>query len=561
VPVSIAVVSTRNLEKPGAGPLVVMSLSAGTATAIQGLRFIEPLLSVGPWLDSILHVALLSSINVAVLGALYIAVEYTGRSWLTAGWIVLSLTLLGLSLPGARILLLTTGAPLGELVADVDFLYRLLLALGGLSLFARQFVGSRGIYRKQSAALLLGLAVGSGFGLLERYYSVRYVEFTLIGMTIGIGILAWALFRYELLEAVPIARETVFDQVTDPVVALDSDNRVVDLNEAAYDAFGVGPSIIGADSAGLFRPSETLADQYSGVLGTKGIAGVVSDDDRHFDPANPAVEALQEEKAVPTGDSDFGVLRGGTVRYYQVSASTLEFAPGYEGNLLVFRDVTESKEREQDLDTLKQVLTRVLRHNLRNDVNAIGGFAQSIADSSENGTAEKAERIVRLSRKLTATSETARRIEDVIDADGPDEFDLSEQVAAVAAEVGGDHPEAIIDWTVPEGLSVLANPEFPAGLRAVVENAVVHSGDSPTVEVTGERAGRWVELAVADDGPGIPDYELETIDRGEETSLVHGSGAGLWLIQTVIEDSNGDVSYDSSAAGTRVRLRLPAAES
>jgi len=188
-------------------------------------------------------------------------------------------------------------------------------------------------------------------------------------------------------------------------------------------------------------------------------------------------------------EAELGVLQNGDVRYYQVSATPLAFAPGYEGTLLVFRDVTASVEREQDLDILKQVLTRVLRHNLRNDVTAIHGFAQSIADNAADGTSEKAERIVRLTEKLTATSETARRMEDVIEADGPER----------------------------------------------------------------------VDLRVADDGPGVPEYELETLAQGEETALIHGSGAGLWLIQTAVEDSNGDVRFDSGPDGTTVRLRLPAA--
>jgi len=559
VPLGVAVYSTDNLEKPGAGPLVVMSLGAAAATVVQGGRFIDPLLEVGPWFGTLLHIALLVGVNVAVLGALYIAVEYTGRSWFMASWIVLPLVLLAGALPVARILLLEAGSPSGDLVADADFVFRLVLAVAGLSLFARQFVGSRGIYRKQSAALLLGLAVGSGFGLLERYYTVQYVEFTLLGMTLGIGILAWALFRYEFLETVPIARETLFDQVTDPVVALDGTGRVVDLNAAASAAFGLTGSIIGEDIARFFREDASLGDQYRNVLGSKGIAGVVSDGSRHFDPAHPAVAVLCENDDVST-DTSFGVLRDGTVSYYQVSASDLEFAPGYEGRLLVFRDVTRSTEREQDLDILKQVLTRVLRHNLRNDAMAINGFATSIAENADEEARKKAERIVRLTQELTATSETARRIEDVIDADGPDAFDLAAEVRAVVDSVGADHPDATIEWSVPEETSVLANPEFPAALTEVVENAVVHGGDAPHVEVTAVRDGRWIALTVADDGPGIPDYELETIDQGEETPLVHGSGAGLWLIQTVVEDSNGDVTYDSGDDGTTVRLRLPAAE-
>lgn len=567
VPVGIALYATRNLDKPGARPLVATGLWTAAATVVQGGRFVEPLVPAGPWLDISLHIGLLIAINLAVVGTFYVAVEYTGRTWLADRWIVLPLAAMGIALPIARILAETAGSAAFPLIANADFVYRLLFAVAGLSLFARQYVGSRGVYRKQSAALLVGLAIGSGLGLLERYYTVQFVEFTLLGMVIGLGVLAWALFRYEFLETVPIARETLFDEVTDPVVALDRDSRIVDLNRAAGEAFRVTASILGRDSAELFPADPALADQYGDVLETTGIAGVVSDGSRHFDQEHSVVAAVADRSLdSATGDdplageeTELGVLRDGDVRYYQVSATALAFAPGYEGNLLVFRDVTASVEREQDLDILKQVLTRVLRHNLRNDVTAIHGFAQSIADNAADGTSEKAERIVRLTEKLTATSETARRIEDVIDADGPERFDIRGEVERVVDEVRRDHPEATVEWDVPDGLSVLANPEFPAALAEVIENAVVHNDGSPEVEIAGERSGRWVDLTVADDGPGVPEYELETLAQGEETALIHGSGAGLWLIQTAVEDSNGDVRFDSGPDGTTVRLRLPAA--
>ena len=567
VPLGIALYATRNREKPGARPLVATGLCTAAAAVVQGGRFVEPLVGTGLWLDVTLHIALLIAINLAVVGTFYVAVEYTGRRWLADRWIVISVAAMGTALPIARILAETAGSAAFPLIANADFVYRLLFALAGLSLFVRQFVGSRGVYRKQSAALLVGLVIGSGFGLLERYYTVQFVEFTLLGMVIGLGVLAWALFRYEFLETVPIARETLFDEVTDPVVALDRDGSVVDLNRAADEAFAVDASILGRHSSDLFPIDGALAEQYDDVLGTAGIAGVVTDGARHFDRDHPVVAALVDgssegdtgDDQLASEDAELGVLQDGEVRYYQVSASALAFAPGYEGELLVFRDVTASVEREQDLDILKQVLTRVLRHNLRNDVTAIHGFAQSIADNAEDGAGEKAERIVRLTEKLTATSETARRIEDVIEADGPAEFDLRAEVESAVADARREHPAATVEWEMPEGLAVLANPEFPAALAEVIENAVVHSNESPRVEVAGDRSGRWVDVTVADDGSGIPDYELETIAAGEETALVHGSGAGLWLIQTAVEDSNGDVSFDSGDGGTTVRIRLPAA--
>lgn len=558
VPLAIAVISRRDRTKPGATPLAVTGVFTGLATVIQGLRYVEPLLDLGLWPDVVLHVALLIAINLAVLGTLYIAVEYTGQRWLVSWWLVGALAVLGAVFPTVRILAETAEASVAGPVANGDFLYRTALATVSLVLFSRQFLSSRGVYRKQSATLLVGLAVGSLFGLIERFYTVEFVEFTLIGMTLGYVVLAWSLFRYELLETVPVARETLFDQVTDPVVAIDGAGRVVDMNTAAYETFGVSAAIIGAGSGDLFHTDGTLLAGYEDLVdGSPGIAGIVTEERRHFQADHPVFAALRDGRR--PADVTIGLLLNGDVRYFRVSVSTLELAPEYEGSLVVFRDVTRSKEREQDLDILKQVLTRVLRHNLRNDVSAIQGYAHAIAGETDGDTRHNAERIVAMAEDLTETSETARQIEDVIDADGPQQFDIATTVGTVTGEVRATYPEAVVDCDLTDGVTVTANPELPAAFTEILENAIVHSEGTPRVRITGERSGRWYEVEISDDGPGIPSHELETIAQGEETALVHGSGAGLWLIQLVVEDSNGDVDYETDSGGTRVRVRLPVA--
>ena len=52
--------------------------------------------------------------------------------------------------------------------------------------------------------------------------------------TLGLGIsLAWALFETKLLDIVPIARNRVFEEISDPLIILDEHLRTVDLNKSA----------------------------------------------------------------------------------------------------------------------------------------------------------------------------------------------------------------------------------------------------------------------------------------------------------------------------------------
>ena len=67
-------------------------------------------------------------------------------------------------------------------------------------------------------------------------------------------------------------------------------------------------------------------------------------------------------------------------------------------------------------------------------------------------------------------------------------------------------------------------------------------------------------LGTDDNGPGIPETELATLTERGGTDLLHGSGAGLWLTYTVVEESGGHIASDTDGDGTTVRIRLPRAE-
>ncbi|MFC6977001.1 ATP-binding protein [Halomicroarcula sp. GCM10025709] len=61
-----------------------------------------------------------------------------------------------------------------------------------------------------------------------------------------------------------------------------------------------------------------------------------------------------------------------------------------------------------------------------------------------------------------------------------------------------------------------------------------------------------------DNGPGIPDQELETINQGEETPLQHGSGLGLWIVYWTVSLYGGEVTFvNNSPRGAAVILSLP----
>ncbi|QCS41345.1 ATP-binding protein [Natrinema versiforme] len=231
----------------------------------------------------------------------------------------------------------------------------------------------------------------------------------------------------------------------------------------------------------------------------------------------------------------------------------------FRGAVSVVRDITRRKEREQYL----QVLNRVLRHNLRNDLTVVIGYAELLRERLEDGDLTDAAGTLReTATDLARTSEKTRAIQDALDRDD----DLRPvDVGAVAA----DAVAAVEDEAATVSVSTTGDCRAwaDAGLGLVVdnllENAVRHAGPAPTVEISADRERDRVRLSIADDGPGIPPAEIDVITgESDITQLTHSSGLGLWLVRWMVDSYGGSISFSASElGGSRVEIVLEAAPS
>ncbi|MFC6771473.1 PAS domain S-box protein, partial [Halorubrum pallidum] len=165
-------------------------------------------------------------------------------------------------------------------------------------------------------------------------------------------------------------------------------------------------------------------------------------------------------------------------------------------------DVTESRRYEQRL----QVLNRVLRHDLKNDANVIGGYAGLLRDHVDDDGAEYLDIIDRKVQTLTHLSDQAREIDVALHNDGGRAtIDLSELLSRLCTSLESAFPHANVSVSVPETAVVRADELLESAVRNVLENAVVHNdGDAPVVEASVAAAAGGYRIAVEDDGPGIP---------------------------------------------------------
>lgn len=213
-----------------------------------------------------------------------------------------------------------------------------------------------------------------------------------------------------------------------------------------------------------------------------------------------------------------------------------------------------------------QVLHRVLRHNLRNDLNIIHGYIKRIHERLENSRNDsECEEIIEVAERMRRYTEQATRIRRITDGDQLIQtYDLAEMVSPIIA----DHPQVTSDVeisiSVPDSAVVLVNHMFESALQEVLTNAIKHNeADVPRIriEVLPECGSQdMIEISVRDNGPGIPNEELEPIQDGEDDPLVHLSGLGLWFVAWTVNQSGGELYFEESEhGGTTVRMRVPKA--
>lgn len=236
--------------------------------------------------------------------------------------------------------------------------------------------------------------------------------------------------------------------------------------------------------------------------------------------------------------------RSGKKKPIEIRFSLLPTENGeYNGLTGVARDIRERRHREQKLD----VLSRVLRHNVRNKINLIVGHA-SVVKSAENEMYRNAAgKIESAADDLMELSEKARTAQTEIGFN-PSEKQQTDLVALlqhVAVQFRRDYPQSRITTDLPEEFVAKAAKSYQIAVSELVENAIEHCpDDEPSVRIRLFADGEGIRTVIEDQCPPIPESERQAINNGKETPLVHSVGMGLWLANWVSETLGGELRFE-----------------
>ena len=225
------------------------------------------------------------------------------------------------------------------------------------------------------------------------------------------------------------------------------------------------------------------------------------------------------------------------------------------------REIEHSRSVLERVSQQLQVLQRVFRHNVRNDITVIRGQLDLVANQLDDVCLEKAtertEQMARLSDKMQVVSEV-----DLAETDR-EPVDLVTVVEDAVSTIERDYPNETISVDAPENAWIRGDPILHRAIGELVENAIEHNPAAMgecEVSITIEKGDDETTVIVRDNGPQIPDHEVEPLRAERETDLSHTSGVGLWIVKWLCEYCKGELRFENNG-GTTVTLAFETVDS
>ncbi|MFU8889613.1 MAG: ATP-binding protein [Trueperaceae bacterium] len=240
------------------------------------------------------------------------------------------------------------------------------------------------------------------------------------------------------------------------------------------------------------------------------------------------------------------------------------------GAVLLLRDLT----RLMDVERLKSEFVTAASHELRTPLTSLSMSVDLLLERIADDLAERDRELLEAAHEEVHRMKTL--IDDLLDLSRIEAGRIELTFANVAVADLFEHVETIFESQLKEK-GILLNVEGAADLPNVradankatwvltnlVSNALRYVPERGHIGLSARRAGRFVQVSVTDDGPGIPPgvrdriFEKFVKVKGQQAG---GSGLGLAICKEIVRAHGGTIWVaPSSERGTTFTFTLPSA--
>jgi two-component system, OmpR family, sensor histidine kinase PrrB len=269
----------------------------------------------------------------------------------------------------------------------------------------------------------------------------------------------------------------------------------------------------------------------------------------------PFKQLAQQTQQIDAGDEPPNIeVRGAT--------EAVEIADAVKGML---ERIWEEQDRTKAALASARDFSAVSAHELRTPLTAMRTNLEvlSTLDLPEEQRKEVVNDVIRTQSRIEATLSALERLAqgELSTSDDHVPVDITELLDRAAHDAMRVYPDLDVSL-VPAPTVIIVG--LPAGLRLAVDNAIANAvkhGGATRVQLSAVSSRAGVEIAIDDDGVGIPEEERDVVfdrfSRGS-TASHSGSGLGLALVAQQAELHGGTASLENSPlGGVRLLLRLP----
>lgn len=364
--------------------------------------------------------------------------------------------------------------------------------------------------------------------------------------------------RVRELEGARADLTRILDGLGEGVLAVDATGIVLYVNAVAMDLLGMESGACTGSHLFVAVPHEAVSDAVEDIMRGDEAGAVV--DERH---------------------REFVVERDGVEHTLLLSVSPLrtETVPGesgstmFEGAIAVVRDVTELRR----LEGARQEFFTNVSHELKTPITAIRGALETIEHDDEmpdevrskflRSASSHAVRLGALVTDLLALARLERDPETL--ARQPVDLAVLAGEVLRSAESSAERAQVTLSCSGADSVVIDGDEEaLRQALTNLVDNAVAHSPEGAEVRVEVRDEGAIAELAVHDQGEGIPADAVERVfERFYRVDTARsrargGTGIGLSIVKHVAQAHGGTVAVESElGVGSSFRLRVPVSRS
>lgn len=269
----------------------------------------------------------------------------------------------------------------------------------------------------------------------------------------------------------------------------------------------------------------------------------------------PLKRLAQQTRQIDAGDEVPDVeVRGAT--------EAVEIAEAVNGML---QRIWKEQDRTKAALTSARDFASVSAHELRTPLTAMRTNLEvlSTLDLPDEQRKEVVNDVIRTQSRIEATLGALERLAqgELSTSDDHVPVDITELLDRAAHDAMRVYPDLDVSM-VPAPTVIIVG--LPAGLRLAVDNAIANAvkhGGARRVQLSAVSSRAGVEIAVDDDGVGVPEHERKVVfdrfTRGSTASR-SGSGLGLALVAQQADLHGGTASLEASPlGGARLLLRLP----